>query len=160
MDLQRFQILENLIKENKCETIAEIGVARGDTANYILEKCKLKKYYLVDPDTQQVLIYDTAIRNYNHALFLRLYSNQAVKCIKDGELDLVFIDANHNNEAVEEDIILWSPKVKEGGIVCGHDYNKTESRGVHIAVDKFYPGANLEPDALDPQNLFVWWMKK
>lgn len=36
-------------------------------------------------------------------------------------IELLFIDANHTFEAVEEDYTLWSPKVIEGGIVAFHD---------------------------------------
>jgi predicted O-methyltransferase YrrM len=35
--------------------------------------------------------------------------------------DLVFIDADHSYEECKADIEFWTPKVKPGGIVCGHD---------------------------------------
>jgi len=37
--------------------------------------------------------------------------------------DLVFIDALHDYESVMQDISLWWPKVRQGGILAGHDYN-------------------------------------
>ncbi len=36
-------------------------------------------------------------------------------------LDLVFIDADHSYEECKSDIELWTPHVRAGGIVCGHD---------------------------------------
>jgi hypothetical protein len=37
-------------------------------------------------------------------------------------LDFIYVDANHTYQAVKDDIKLWYPKVKSGGIVMGHDY--------------------------------------
>lgn len=36
-------------------------------------------------------------------------------------VDLLFIDADHRYAAVRDDIALWAPKVRPGGLVCGHD---------------------------------------
>jgi predicted O-methyltransferase YrrM len=39
-----------------------------------------------------------------------------------GEVDFCFIDASHVEEDVVRDIDEWWPKVKEGGVLAGHDY--------------------------------------
>lgn len=39
----------------------------------------------------------------------------------DGSLDLVFIDADHKYGSAKQDIEIWLPKVKRGGVICGHD---------------------------------------
>jgi hypothetical protein len=39
------------------------------------------------------------------------------------QADLVFIDALHDYEHVKQDIGLWWPKVRIGGILAGHDFN-------------------------------------
>lgn len=50
-------------------------------------------------------------------------------------LGLVFIDAEHNYENVIKDIDAWYPKVKEKGIISGHDFDQ---EGVEKAVkEKF-----------------------
>ncbi len=41
--------------------------------------------------------------------------------IRDNIADLVFIDADHRYTSIKQDIGFWLPKVKEGGILCGHD---------------------------------------
>ena len=49
-------------------------------------------------------------------------SADAVKHFRDGEFDFVYIDANHDDPYIGDDIRAWSPKVRSGGIVAGHDY--------------------------------------
>jgi hypothetical protein len=52
---------------------------------------------------------------------MMMTSREAAEIFPDRCLDLVFIDGDHSYEAVREDIGLWSPKVRRGGILCGHD---------------------------------------
>lgn len=49
-------------------------------------------------------------------------SDSANKIIKDDYFDLFFIDADHRYEGIKKDIELWLPKIRKGGIICGHDY--------------------------------------
>jgi hypothetical protein len=60
-----------------------------------------------------------------------------------GSLDLVFIDADHRYEQTLADVRTWLPKVKLGGILCGHDYKRPwrhlwghDRSGVKRAVDE------------------------
>lgn len=52
----------------------------------------------------------------------REYSTNASKYYENSSLDFVFIDAFHSYESVIEDIISWYPKVKENGVIAGHDF--------------------------------------
>jgi hypothetical protein len=47
--------------------------------------------------------------------------NDAAQVLCDAMFDLVFIDADHSYAATLQDIKAWRPKVKPGGILCGHD---------------------------------------
>lgn len=62
-------------------------------------------------------------------------SVEAAQEFADGELDAVFIDADHREEFVTADLQAWFGKVKRGGIICGHDYDE---EGVAAAVEKFF----------------------
>jgi predicted O-methyltransferase YrrM len=55
---------------------------------------------------------------------------------EDNSLDFVFIDAGHDYESVKKDLNAWYPKVKNGGIIAGHDYHY--DCGVFPAVNEFF----------------------
>lgn len=63
-------------------------------------------------------------------------SIEAAASTEDESLDFVFIDANHSYEYCREDIKVWLPKLKPGGLLCGHDYTKSFA-GVMRAVNEF-----------------------
>jgi predicted O-methyltransferase YrrM len=53
-------------------------------------------------------------------------------------LDLVFIDADHREEAVYYDACAWSARVKAGGYIIFHDYCYPKWPGVTRAVDRWF----------------------
>ncbi len=63
-------------------------------------------------------------------------SIEAAKDFEDKSIDVCFIDAGHTYEEVLQDIDAWLPKVKSGGILCGHDYLPKTWMGVVQAVDE------------------------
>lgn len=52
-------------------------------------------------------------------------TDSIVQLIRDESIDFLFIDADHRYEYVYRDIELWYPKIRYGGIICGHDFEKT-----------------------------------
>jgi len=48
-------------------------------------------------------------------------SMTAVDLFREDYLDLVFIDADHSYTCVKKDILGWLPKIRKGGVICGHD---------------------------------------
>lgn len=79
---------------------------------------------------------------------LVMSSQMASRIFADNILDLVFIDADHRYDYIKQDILLWLPKLKEGGILCGHDcegYYSVLPEVVREVIDKhlgddFIPG--------------------
>jgi hypothetical protein len=148
------QYLANYVAERKCKTIAEIGVWVGQQARLIMghPDCKVQEYWAIDPwvpyDDGQVRGGQNAWDTYYYTFIkhcrkvpeihpVRLPSNRAVDLFSDHYFDLVYIDADHRLEMVCEDLRLWHPKVKRGGILCGDDYGNSLFPGVKQAVDEF-----------------------
>lgn len=91
---------------------------------------------------------DWRFRTENHGrLHLwRKTSREAAGLVPDASQDFVFIDADHRYEAVLEDIALWRPKVKPGGLLCGHDYCAGWP-GVMRAVQESFGGQGAQHHA-------------
>lgn len=53
------------------------------------------------------------------------------------KFDMVFIDGDHSEQAVEEDIRMVLPCMNPGGLLCFHDYRSPQDPGVSLAVDRF-----------------------
>ncbi|KAH3766051.1 Capsular polysaccharide synthesis [Pelomyxa schiedti] len=76
------------------------------------------------------------LRPFKHATVLRLTSEQAAKLIPDDSLSFVYIDARHDYSSVLQDLSLWYPKLKRGGVLAGHDF---------IDIDEM-PEWRVQPD--------------
>jgi len=88
-------------------------------------------------------------------------SIQTSTLVKDSFLDFVFVDAHHSYESVRFDVQTWFPKVKPGGIVCGHDYDGRGDKhgrfGVKQAVDDF---SKRKGYFVDTAPNHIWWIAK
>lgn len=95
----------------------------------------------------------------NRARVVKAYSHDAADRFTDGSLDFVFIDADHGYEGCKRDLNAWYPKVRDGGLFSGHDYENTAFHkfGVTQAVDEFadQKGVNVEFG-----RNFTWFIKK
>jgi predicted O-methyltransferase YrrM len=53
---------------------------------------------------------------------IRDHTVNAAKIFEDNSVDFIYIDAGHKYEQVVADINAWYPKIKNGGIIAGHDF--------------------------------------
>ena len=82
------------------------------------------------------------------ARMLRLTSLDAAAAVTDLSLDFVYIDGNHEKGHVLEDLSAWTPKIKPGGMLAGHDYRTHPAKPfieVKDAVDAFTRAREIEP---------------
>ena len=113
----------------------EIGVERGHFAKVICQYAD--RLYAIDPwkayqgyrehvsqERQDGFYEETKERLKGLSCeVVRKFSTDAAKDFEDGSLDFVYIDANHTYESVMIDMITWLPKLRQGGIMAGHDYS-------------------------------------
>ena len=132
---------------------AEIGVQGGRHARLMFQTIPDLKLYCVDPwesynrmkEHKIKALYERCLKRlegYN-AEIMKMTSMEAVGKIPDGSLDFVYIDALHEFDSVMMDIICWSPKVRIGGIIAGHDYFKAYQVGVMPAVNAYTRAHNI-----------------
>ena len=150
---------------------AEIGVREGRFSQ-LFEMHWRGNIYLIDPyiyypddeypetdkysQSENDELYFNLIRAHAHnpkVNVLRMTSLDAAPHFPDGSFDFVYIDANHTEKHVSADIAVWWPKIRLGGILCGHDYIPNNSWcSVQSVVNDFSASQKLplcitcEPD--------------
>lgn len=116
---------------------AEVGAGRGLNAREMIEGINFSKLYLVEPYTCQSLN--------GFPEFCELIEDKSVpasKRIPNDSLDFVYIDGDHSYEAVRDDIESWFSKVKHGGWMLFHDYDKSRE-DVYRAANEFASSRGL-----------------
>ena len=155
--------LPKLFKQLGFKVGVEIGVFRGMFTE-ILAKSGLR-IYGVDPwrvyknygnlkdQKRYEKLYEEAMRRvapYPNVTIIRKTSMEAVDDFKDGSIDFVYIDGNHRFRYIAEDIYEWAFKVKDGGIICGHDYAPFKRRYLNCGcqvkeiIDAFVESYDIE----------------
>lgn len=144
---RRWHAITEIIKANGYTIGAELGVWQGRCFKYLVEHNPNLHLigvdlYAAQPDNEGPEkwlpgenghmwahdMYFQDIMNFceehpHRTTFIRDYTYNAADEIDDESLDFVFIDADHSEEGVRNDIIKWSPKVRRGGSIIGHDIN-------------------------------------
>jgi len=106
-------ILLELVKLTQPDLYVEVGTQRGYTFNAVSQLCK--KAIGID-----IVMQGSVLKRGNVEL-KQMDSTEFVKDFK-GEIDILFIDADHKKESVLKDFYNLAPFVKEGtGIICFHD---------------------------------------
>ena len=115
---------------------AEVGVAQGNHAKTLCTYIPGVKLYCIDcwERYKGYREYTNRIKGYYKeaqerlapfdCVFMKMFSMEAVEKFERGSLDFVYIDAAHDFLHIAQDIYKWSPKVRHGGVVFGHDYKR------------------------------------
>jgi len=131
--------------------VAELGVDRGDFSDEIISLTQPKKLYLID-------IWDSERYNIDKMVYVkkrfqkqidegivtirRNTSEKELKKFENGYFDWVYIDTAHSYQQTVKELELCRLKVKDGGLIAGHDYcqgniNEALAYGVVQAVHQF-----------------------
>lgn len=149
----------------------EIGVHRGEFSKQIYDILKPDLLYLVDP-------FETGGKRYGEDMgfmhvaystdedFKRLlqweketnqtvctvlgYSHEVCPDFEDRYFDFIYIDGSHLYEDVKRDLNDWLPKLKDGGVIGGHDYIAQPSFGVIASVNEFCKEHGFEMILFNP----------
>lgn len=60
----------------------------------------------------------------------------AVERFAPGSVDRIFLDGSHDGPSVAQDLEAWGPRLREGGVLAGHDYD-AKHPDLRAAVDAF-----------------------
>lgn len=151
----------NIIKENNYKTIVEVGVWKGELSRQIAE-LDIETLFMVDPMSLRFNDFNWNGGRYQCTMgeklktekeldeickqletipktkFIRKTSVEAAEEFMPQSVDLVFIDAIHTYEDALEDIKVWLPKIREGGMITGDDFVPKDN-AVSRAVTEMFP---------------------
>lgn len=146
-------------------TACEIGTWKGRSAYVLASVCKEKGAKLICIDTfagatdrayetykealanPELFFKENAEKNLSEFLdiitFIKEDSQTAHTKLDNGSLDFCFIDGDHDEPAVSNDLYNYLPKMKIGGCYAGHDYFEDNRNGVKQVVDDILPDFEL-----------------
>lgn len=106
--------IADLIREKEWEVYAIDTFGGSESAPNIVHDCDGKLREVFEGNLKQYGISE-------YVTILEMNSVSAAHSLET-KVDFVFIDADHAEEQVRADIQAWSPIVKGGGTLAGHDY--------------------------------------
>ena len=137
-------------------TIVEVGSMHGKSAYCIATSASTAKLYCYDLWRNDLVRSSDLLDRNNSIDEFRKYIHMCKNIIpiqitgKDDvqhenlSVDMMFLDAAHTNPSDWEWIEFWLPKIKKGGVICGHDYYQL---GVHKEIH--YPDINSNVSKLE-----------
>lgn len=126
--LDRKQLLEHL---PKYAVVAELGVDEGVFSKLILNICNPEKFHLIDywgtemyNQSKRKLVeekFKGEIESGTVEINLGLSTDVGLK-FKDNYFDWIYIDTDHSYQNTINELEIWKSKIKEGGVIAGHDF--------------------------------------
>ena len=166
------QLIERFISDNNFTNGVELGVREADLSRYLLNKFDNLHLVVVDLWSQGGFS-DKMNDIYNHSEnerisrerlepykerveILRMATHLAADNYDDKSFDFVYIDSSHVGDCVTREINAWYPKLKDTGIMCGHDYCDAWGGTYKEAIDKFCGNNLVDMGNVDDSSWFCW----
>jgi Methyltransferase domain len=136
----RYELIKWLAKHSRYAVIAEIGVARGDFSEFLMDAFRPNSFVAFDTFKahELPLVFGQDPRVYfedkSHADFFRDRfagrpvtleigrSQTTLASYPDAHFDLIYVDGDHSFEGVREDAELGAKKLKRDGVLVFNDY--------------------------------------
>lgn len=144
------ELLTELSESLNGSKMIEIGSYMGESTMLFASTKLFDKIYSIEPHSgfeefNQVTNftwedvkkeYKLNTRFFNNIEHIKNFSYNVVDMFDDDSIDFIYIDGRHDYESVKLDLELYLPKLKNGGIIGGHDYNKNNWPEVCRAVNE------------------------
>jgi hypothetical protein len=126
--VNRFKLLELLPKN---AIVAELGVANGDFSQKIWDITSPQKFHIIDfwgSSRYNTTLKNNVLKRFEDQITegkveINLgLSTGVVSSFKDDYFDWIYIDTDHSYLTTKEELELYAPKMKKGGIIAGHDF--------------------------------------
>ena len=137
MQKRRWHWLSGMATTYQWKLGIEIGVLYGQNIIYLLRHnpnltmVGIDAWLATEEYTDQIQMDEYKESAYlineiypNRCWLFQSSSDLAHMFIPNGIMDFVFIDADHSYLQVVRDIMHYTPKIKSGGFLCGHDINR------------------------------------
>jgi predicted O-methyltransferase YrrM len=149
-------IVKNLA--NACSFV-EVGSFEGKSASFLSDALfdKNKKAVLHTVDHFKHSDFETFCSNIKGRSNICIHQTNSVEAsfrFAESSLDFVFLDAGHEQKDLEEDINSWMPKLKNGGVLSGHDFGHPKYKEMTEYIKSRFQ-KNLE---LFGKNKNVWFV--
>jgi predicted O-methyltransferase YrrM len=133
--VSRHAVMAKLIRENDWTRGVELGVWQGSLYGFLLgafpqlELTGVDRWQAINEYAgKDMAAAERATRaiaeiHKKRARILKMDTAAAAAHFEDQSLDFVFIDASHDTDSVARDVLAWTPKIRAGGALTGHDAN-------------------------------------
>lgn len=156
MEKDDLRIVIPLVQKIKPKVVLEIGSWRGYSAQTWLRSFNPQLFITIEKEREAVeFIHKRLYANKfeeDHGMIALVESDSheiatrdsVETLLKDRKVDYLFIDGDHSYEGVKKDFEMYSPFVREGGIIAFHDAlfhaDKTEEVDIFWnEIKGFYP---------------------
>lgn len=151
-------IIDKYIDKSKDFNFIEIGCGLGGLSDLILNEFDNSTVYSLDIYVQSPDRFAQLEKEFGKRFTFILGSSLVVyKEFDDNFFDCIYIDSStpvNTHEYGQEEIDIWFPKVKTGGLVCFHDYDHPSFPGVKLCVDEYCNNNNLDLNVYSYYNAF------